>query len=388
MNLKSFVSVLVNLFFVGGVILIPAASKLFEFQDDFAVVLFGWLLQLIDYPLQDFSSDSQGMYLLLLIILVLAILIAGLCKLLIKNEQAILRLNGYLHVILIYYLASRMLVYGCDKLFATQFYQPEPNTLYTPFGFMTKDILYWSVMGTSKVYLIFTGLLEVVPAILLLFRKTRTLGLVCLVLVLTHVLMINIGFDISVKLYALFLFLMALWLLRPQLVSIFYFFNGKMVQLQSRHVNLGIAVWLRNGIKTLVIGCMLLESFSFVWMTGYLDDQEIEHSELYGAYEIIDDTSPGMIKRVFFHRAGYFITQSFDDDFRDYQLNVKNSVLTLRDYKNNLNEVAFELYDNALMLKGSFLHSDDPLFFRKLDYENLPALQDNFHWTTESFALK
>jgi hypothetical protein len=202
--------------------------------------------------------------------------------------------------------------------------------------------------------------------------------------------MINVGFDISVKLYALFLCLMALWLLRSQLSAIIQFFSGKMVQLQKQEIGVAMPFWLRNGIKTIVIGCMLLESCSFVWMTGYLNDQEIEHSYLYGAYETTQNPSSGMIKRVFFHRSGYFITQSFEDEFEDYQLSIKEDkqLLILRDYTNNLNELAFELYDNILILQGSVLNTDEPLIFQKLNHEKLPALQDDFHWTTESFALE
>ena len=109
------------------------------------------------------------------------------------------------HVLVSNMLAFFLLRYGFDKLFKHQFYLPEPNTLYTPVGLLSKDILFWTSMGTSHSYNVFMGLIEIIPAFLLFFKRTRMLGGLISFAVLLNVLMINIGFDITVKILSSFL---------------------------------------------------------------------------------------------------------------------------------------------------------------------------------------
>ncbi len=130
----------------------------------------------------------------------------------------------YLMLFISYYLAFVLLKYGFDKVFKLQFYLPEPNILYSEFGMLTKDILYWSTIGTSRFYNISIGVIELVTAGLILFSRTRTLGLLGASLIFAHIVIINFGFDISVKTYSMLLLLMALVSVAPELKSIYNFF--------------------------------------------------------------------------------------------------------------------------------------------------------------------
>lgn len=386
--MQQFVRLWIHLFFVFGIVFVPAAFKLFAFQNELAPFCFGWISQLFDLRLADFSSDSSGLYFLLPTLLFMAALIGGLLVKILKSSQQS-QLIQLLRVILVYYLASRMLTYGVDKIVSMQFYTPEPNTLYTPFGFMTKDILYWSVMGTSKAYLIFMGLIEIIPAILLLFRKTRLFGLVILLLVMGNVLMINVGFDISVKLYAFFLFSMIVVLISPQFRPIYRFFLGEQSNLEKPTDLLIFPTWLKASLKCFVVGLIFIESVYIVWVVQDAAAAENESAELYGAFEINSEQSHlSEVKRVFVHRANYLIFQTDFDAFADYKLTVREDwqQFILEDYAQNLNTITYELYENTLTLQGTMLGCDEALQFNRQAHLNLPALQDDFHWTTESFG--
>src|SRR5205085_9499653 len=110
-----------------------------------------------------------------------------------------------IYQLFIYYLCLQLLKYGVDKIFKNQFYLPEPNTLFTPAGMLDKDILYWSTMGTSYGYNIFLGSLEIAAALFILIKRTRLIGLLLSLGILINVTEVNFGFDISVKLFSLFL---------------------------------------------------------------------------------------------------------------------------------------------------------------------------------------
>ena len=129
-----------------------------------------------------------------------------------------LHLDSYtsvLHQVLAFLVALFLLKYGIDKLLLHQFYPPEPNTLFTPTGMLSKDILFWSTMGSSKTYNLFMGLIEVIPGLLLFHRKTRMLGAFISIGVFTNVFFLNIGFDITVKLLSLMLLVASIVLFAP-----------------------------------------------------------------------------------------------------------------------------------------------------------------------------
>src|SRR5690606_32504672 len=112
-------------------------------------------------PFFSLSSDSISTYYLAGIVLIISILISVFQHIFdfIKQEK----LDQLLYTFIAYILSYFLLKYGIDKLLLHQFYTPEPNILFTPVGALSKDILFWSTMGTSKLYNIFMGMIEIIP---------------------------------------------------------------------------------------------------------------------------------------------------------------------------------------------------------------------------------
>jgi len=109
-------------------------------------------------------------------------------------------------------LATTMLGYGFAKVFTGQFQPPGAGRLIEPIGEMSPMGLVWTFMGHSKAYCVFAGLAEVVGGVLLMSRRTQTLGALVIAGVMTNVVMLNFCYDIPVKLYSTQLLLGAVFL--------------------------------------------------------------------------------------------------------------------------------------------------------------------------------
>lgn len=383
-----------HLFGLLGIIFIPAAFYMLPFQDELTIFVFGDIVNLLIGDHLDFSSDSKGMNMLLLLLFILAAALAlflGRLKFWKDHEAKIL---VFIQVVVCYYLASRLLVYGFDKIFKTQFYQPEPNTLFTPLGYLSKDILFWSVMGTSKWYCLLSGLAEVIPAVLLLFKRTRVFGLFLIVLVLLHVLTINIGFDISVKLYSLFLLFLAVLLLAPHAQSIItFFFRQQNTQLHQGVGFLHDKRHIKRGLKFFVVSMLFIEALKFPISTGYLHDDDVPRPYLHGAYKVNEmrsGFSDTQIKRFFVHRSNYLIFEYEDGFMEDFKLNIdtmKHNFI-IEDENNQTSALPYRVYCKGDCLDLGIIDAvRDTVWYKsdRLNIFGLPALQDEFHWTIDAF---
>ena len=91
-----------------------------------------------------------------------------------------------------------------------------PPTYYQlnqPLGDMSPMRLAWVFMGYSKGFSMFAGGMEIVAAIFLIPRRTQTFGAILSVAVMTQVLIMNLCFDIPVKIFSFHLLLIALIIL-------------------------------------------------------------------------------------------------------------------------------------------------------------------------------
>src|SRR6185436_5234324 len=109
-----------------------------------------------------------------------------------------------------YQLFAQMLSYGIAKVLKLQFAAIGPIGLLRTYGEDSPMRLLWAFMGHSRPYNWFIGLSEVVGGVLLLFRRTTTLGALLLIAVMTNVVMLNLCYDVPVKLHASHLLIAAI----------------------------------------------------------------------------------------------------------------------------------------------------------------------------------
>lgn len=162
------------------------------------------------------SGDSLFSYVQHLVNLLVSVVITAVWSLAARERRAYPRLHEGLRVYLRLVLALIMFGYGFVKIFKSQFPAPSDAQLLKTYGDSSPMNLLWTFMGYSTPYTIFAGVMEVVPAALLLARRTTTLGALLLLVVLSNVVLLNLCYDVPVKLYSAHLWLMALFLVLPE----------------------------------------------------------------------------------------------------------------------------------------------------------------------------
>ena len=90
---------------------------------------------------------------------------------------------------------------------------PDLSQLATPLGDFGPMRMSWMYMGYGSPYEVFAGVAEVVAGLLLLYRRTVTLGLLAAMGVFINVVMMNLTYDIPVKGFSMVLALCCLVLL-------------------------------------------------------------------------------------------------------------------------------------------------------------------------------
>lgn len=121
-------------------------------------------------------------------------------------------------------LAAQMFEYGMTKIIPNQFEAPALNILVTPAGDLSLNTHFWTSVGASPGYQMFTGWAELLGGVLLLVPRTTLLGALICLADMIHVFVLNMTFDIGLKLTTLHLILMTLFLLAPDLKRLADFF--------------------------------------------------------------------------------------------------------------------------------------------------------------------
>ena len=161
------------------------------------------------------GSDSTWRWIQLLVTVALALAGTAVWSIADRRRTAYPRLAAALEIVMRYWFAFTMLRYGFGKVFRIQFTFPHVFALHERVGDMSPMGLLWAFMGYSGPYTVFAGVLESLGAVLLLWRTTRVLGALVLATVLTNVAMLDLCYDVPVKLFSLELLVVALALLVP-----------------------------------------------------------------------------------------------------------------------------------------------------------------------------
>lgn len=222
-NAGRFVFKVFSVYVIFHVFFISDYSTLFHLNF-ISVTLVGWVNDLfIHKNFQDFipTADSYWAYLATLIFFILAIL-TTLVWVAIDKRKSFPAFYEFTYIIARYFVAFQLFGYGIAKLDGMQF-DISPERLLPSVGADDPFNLFWILMGASKSYAFFGGLLETAAGILLLFRRTTTLGCLIAIPVLFNVVMINISWDIIIKLKAFHMLVFCVFILTPDINKLYRF---------------------------------------------------------------------------------------------------------------------------------------------------------------------
>lgn len=166
-------------------------------------------------------------WVLFLCYLLLAAVAAALWSALDRKGESYERLYAWLRLVLRLLLASSMIFYGAIKVIPSQMTSPLPIGI---LGFRIGDLfpnhLLWWTVGVSPPFETFIGSAELVGGILLLLPWTTPLGALIAAGNMLTVFLLNLCYDVPVKLMSLHFLVMALLLIAPdvpRLAGVFLF---------------------------------------------------------------------------------------------------------------------------------------------------------------------
>lgn len=169
------------------------------------------IFQLTHYSPKFFAgADSLANWGLVLLI---ALIGAGVWSFIDRSSKEYTKLYYWIRVIVRYRLALGIIAYGFIKFFPIQSPWPSLSNLNTNYGDFNRWKLFSLSLGIVPNYQSFLGLVEIITGLLLLFRKTATIGAFIIVIFTGNVFMSNLAYEGGEYVYSLYLISFALFLL-------------------------------------------------------------------------------------------------------------------------------------------------------------------------------
>jgi hypothetical protein len=171
--------------------------------------------------------DDSGYGLVFLYCNLLLSFIIGLAWALLSRERKNdATLHEWLKLYLRFFLAAYLFGYGFDKVFPSQFQPITASRLTLTVGDQSPMMLAWNFMGYSTVFTRIMGAAEVLAGLLLLFRKTATLGALMSIMTFGFIAMLDFCFNVPVRLLVSHLLFISIFLVvedRSRLLRFFVF---------------------------------------------------------------------------------------------------------------------------------------------------------------------
>lgn len=171
------------------------------------------------------SGDTTFNWVSLVCYLIVSLFATIIWSILDRNRNNYTTLMQWALALVRYYLIFQMIIYGFAKVFYLQFGPPSFSRLIQAYGDSSPMGILWTFMGQSKGYTVFAGLGELLGGILLMSRRTQTVGALVVFGVMANVMALNFFYDVPVKILSSHIVFFSLLLLLVdfrRLMNIFF----------------------------------------------------------------------------------------------------------------------------------------------------------------------
>jgi hypothetical protein len=177
---------------------------------DFQAIVAFWPPQIVTIETEEGVFGILN-YINLILVFVISVVVGAVWTVLDKKSAGYSKLYYYIRVLARYRLAYGMIGWGLKKAFPMQMVYPTIGMLNTPFIDMAEKKLYWSHVGVSFWYTVFLGFAEILPGLLLLNRKTASLGGALAAVVTFNICIANHAYDAGVAVPAAYFALIGIF---------------------------------------------------------------------------------------------------------------------------------------------------------------------------------
>lgn len=306
----------------------------------------------------------------------------------------------WLLVLVRYYVAMVALRYGIIKLFGFQMVFPSLSALATPLGDYLPMRFAWYFIGYSAPYQFFSGAVEVVAGVLLLFRRTSTLGAFIAASVFLNVMMMNLCYDIPVKIFSIHLFLFSNFLLIGDVRRLLNFFVfNRPTQATARFVL--PKKWMkRSQLALKIVFFILFLVLPLIQFSSSSSDQGPAPKKLATGFFTVDQFQGNPVdslrwKDVVFeaNNSGSILTadtlfrQRYHRAYFSYKLDSAAHTIAFKRFASDttaLFTMAYTMPDtNQILLRGK-IRTDSVVIGLKRQNRHFQLAERQFHWLSEA----
>ena len=346
------------------------------------------------------SGDTTYQYILVLFILSISLLIALIWSILDRKRPSYNALFYWLRLGIRVFLIFFMLSYGFAKIFKSQFPYPHLTRLLQPVGNMSPMGLAWTFMGYSNLYNIFTGLAEVIGGLLLISKRTKTLGAFITIGVMLNVFVMNLSYDIPVKLFSLHFIVFASIIFLTDIKRFIYIFIKNKTATKVNHYK---PFHLDKGDKKIVNGIKAFFLIAFIGLFTFFSSRRSSQKEkppLYGIWEValFKKNNDTLLPLTTNHERWRYLIIDFrrrvtvkamDDTNKRYEFSIDTITRQIR-----MHEKEVELLDGFnfkykkpnpyfLQLDGKIEDDSLHILFSKKDLNDFRLNNRGFNWINE-----
>jgi len=349
------------------------------------------------------SSDCMFGWVMTFCVLVIATVATVVWSLLDRRRENYAGLYKWFRLFVRFALAGQMIAYGMVKVIPVMIRYPSLTRLLQPVGTLSPMGVQWVTVGSSPAYEIFTGCVEVAGGLLLIVPRTATLGALTSLAALIEVFMLDMTYDVPLKLFSLHLILLSCFLLAPDILRLVGF------HLLRRTTSLSTEAPLFSSVRAnrialaaqIIFGLWLIGvNGNFAWGAWNTVGGGRPLPPLYGIWEVkqmsIDEqprppllTDSTRWRRAIFDYPDGMAFQRTDDSFASYGASVnlpeRTLALTKSDDKNWRASFTFQRpAGDQLILDGRMDNHQVHMELQLTDLNSFLLVSRGFHWTMEA----
>jgi hypothetical protein len=294
-----------------------------------------------------------------------------------------------------------MISYGLFKVIKLQFPFPFLSRLVQPYGESSPMGLAWTYMGYSDTYNYFTGFAELLAGVLLLFRRTTPLGALVCFAVMSNVFMMNMSYDIPVKLLSFNTILMSLFLLWKDIQRLINFFiTNKPAGAANLNLPYSDKKWRYTFIALKLLFIIFIFWVNFDLAISYQKEygDKASKAPLYGIYyteSIVKNndtlrplaTDSTAWKRLLIQFESYAMIKMMNDSIRNYNFWVDTMTKTITMFSSqdtaNKNMLRYVFEKDYLSLSTRMNEDSLQIRMKRYDENNFKLVNRGFHWVNE-----
>jgi hypothetical protein len=276
------------------------------------------------------------------------------------------------------------------------------SRLLEPFGNLSMMGILWESIAASPAYEVFVGLAEVTAGVLLMIPATAQLGALMGLMDAIAVFVLNMTYDVDVKLFSFHLVVISIVLTLPNARRLFDLFVLHRPSAIPPEPTVGrTARGRRVSVAAQLVFLVYMFGLSahFARQQWYVYGGGAPRSPLYGIWDVTAMTVDGEVRpplltdttrwrRVVFQWPGGVTFQRLNDDFRGFYAKIdtvaKTIVLTSPDSVQAKLPFTFQRVGREqLVLDGTMYGRTVHMELARRDLNSFPQRSRRFHWISE-----